>query len=194
MKRPPGAKPDEYEIIYNLKNKKTGEAKEMTDKEYLKSNIWKDDNWDVIGKPESVLIKKGFTPKIIDLSIQDAQGSDYTKELLSSPFYNLIIVAYDLDHTDVQAVGRINALAATLIQNFNTRTILVTSNSPKDAEAFAKKNHLVTEIFYADGVPLKTMVRANPGVFLMKNGTIINKWHYHSVPKYEDLVKQYFQK
>jgi len=194
MKTPPGAKPDEYEIIYNLKNKKTGEATEMTDKEYLKSNIWKDDNWEVIGKPESVLIKKGFTPKIIDLSIQDAQGSDYTKELLSSPFYNLIIVAYDLDHTDVQAIGRINALAATLIQNFNTRTILLTSNSPKDAEAFAKKNHLVTEIFYADGVPLKTMVRANPGVFLMKNGTIINKWHYHSMPKYEDLVKQYFQK
>jgi uncharacterized membrane protein YphA (DoxX/SURF4 family) len=194
MKTPPGAKPDEYEIIYNLKNKKTGETKVMTDKEYLKSNIWKDDNWEVIGKPESVLIKKGFTPKIIDLSIQDAQGSDYTKELLSSPFYNLIVVAYDLDHTDVQAIGRINALAATLIQNFNTRTILLTSNSPKDAEAFAKKNHLVTEIFYADGVPLKTMVRANPGVFLMKNGTIINKWHYHSVPKYEDLVKQYFQK
>jgi hypothetical protein len=50
------------------------------------------------------------------------------------------------------------------------------------------------DIFYADGVPLKTMVRANPGIFLMKNGTIINKWHYHSMPKYEDLVKEYFQK
>ncbi|HTD41127.1 MAG TPA: hypothetical protein VK671_10940, partial [Mucilaginibacter sp.] len=102
--------------------------------------------------------------------------------------------AYDLNHTDVQAIGRINALAATLIQNFNTRVILLTSNSPKDAEAFAKKNHLVMEIFYADGVPLKTMVRANPGIFLMKSGTIINKWHYHSMPKYDDLVKQYFQK
>jgi len=28
----------------------------------------------------------------------------------------------------------------------------------------------------------------------MKNGVILNKWHYHSMPKYEDLVKQYFQK
>jgi uncharacterized membrane protein YphA (DoxX/SURF4 family) len=194
MKTPPGAKPDEYEIIYNLKNKKTSEAKEMTDKDYLKSNIWKDNDWSVVGTPESKIVKKGYTPPIRDLTIQDAQGNDYTKELLSSPFYNLIVVAYNLDHTDVQAIGRINALAATLIQNFNTRTILLTSNSAKDAEAFAKKNHLVTEIFFADGVPLKTMVRANPGVFLMKNGTIINKWHYHSMPKYEDLVKQYFQK
>ena len=194
MKTPPGAKPDEYEVTYHLKNKKTGETKVMNDKDYLKSNIWKDNNWAIEGNPESVLIKKGFTPKIVDLAIQDAQGNDYTKELLSSPFYNLIIVAYDLNHTDREAIGRLNALAATLVQNFNTRTVLLTSNSPKDAEAFSKANHLVMEIFYADGVPLKTMVRANPGIFLMKNGTIINKWHYHSMPKYEDLVKEYFQK
>jgi uncharacterized membrane protein YphA (DoxX/SURF4 family) len=193
MKTPPGAKPDEYESIYHLRNKKTGDTKVMNDKDYLKSNIWKDNNWEVTGNPESTLIKKGFEPKIRDLSIQDAQGNDYTKELLSNPFYNLIIVAYDLNHTDPQAIGRLNALAATLVQNYNTRTVLLTSNSPKDAEAFSKANHLVTEIYYADGVPLKTMVRANPGIFLMKNGTIINKWHYHSMPKYEDLVKQYFQ-
>jgi uncharacterized membrane protein YphA (DoxX/SURF4 family) len=194
MKTPPDAKPDEYQITYHLKNKKTGETKVITDKDYLKSNIWKDNNWTIVGTPDQVLVKKGFTPKIIDLSIQDAQGNSYTKELLSSPFYNLIIVAYDLDHTDVEAIGRLNALAANLSQNFNTHTVLLTSNSAKDAEAFSKTNHLVMDIFYADGVPLKTMVRANPGIFLMKNGTIINKWHYHSMPKYEDLVKEYFQK
>jgi uncharacterized membrane protein YphA (DoxX/SURF4 family) len=194
MKTPPDAKPDEYQITYHLKNKKTGETKVMNDKDYLKSNIWKDDDWTIVGAPEQVLVKKGFTPKIIDLSIQDAQGNSYTKELLSSPFYNLIIVAYDLDHTDVEAIGRLNALAANLAQNFNTRTVLLTSNSAKDAEAFSKKNHLVMDIYYADGVPLKTMVRANPGIFLMKNGTIINKWHYHSMPKYENLVREYFQK
>lgn len=194
MSTPPGAKPDVYQITYNLKNKKTGETKSMTDQQYLKSNIWKDSNWAVAGTPESKVVKKGYQAPIQDLSIQDAQGSNYTKELLSNPFYNLIVVAYDLDHTNTEAIGRLNALAVTLIQNFNTRVILLTSNSPKDAEAFAKKYHLVMEIYYADGVPLKTMVRANPGVFLMKSGTIINKWHYHSMPKYDDLVKQYFQK
>jgi uncharacterized membrane protein YphA (DoxX/SURF4 family) len=194
MNTPPNAKPDEYWITYHLKNKKTGETKVMNDKDYLKSNIWKDNNWTIAGAPEQVLVRKGFTPKIIDLSIQDAFGNSYTKELLSSPFYNLIIVAYDLDHTDVQAIGRLNALAANLAQNFNTRTVLLTSNSAKDAEAFSKTNHLVMDIFYADGVPLKTMVRANPGIFLMKGGTVIAKWHYHSMPKYEDLVKEYFQK
>ena len=148
----------------------------------------------MVGTPENKLVKKGYEPPIKDLSIQDAQGNNYTNELLSNPFNSFIVVAYDLNHTNVEAIGRVNAMAANLIRDFNTRTIMLTSNSSKDAEVFAKKNHLVMEIFYADEVPLKSMVRANPGILLMKNGVILNKWHYHSMPKYEDLVKQYFQK
>lgn len=193
MKTPPGAQPDQFELTYHLKNKKTGETKVMSNTDYLKTNIWKDNNWEVVGEPESRLVKEGFTPKIRDLAIQDAQGNNYTKELLSNPFYNLIIVAYNLNETDGDAINRLNALAVNLTQNFNTRTVLLTSNSAKDAEAFAKQHHLMTEIFYADGVPLKTMVRSNPGIILMKNGTVIDKWHYHSIPKYDVLVKKYFQ-
>jgi uncharacterized membrane protein YphA (DoxX/SURF4 family) len=193
MKTPPGAKPDEYELTYNLKNKKTGATKTLTNTEYLKTNIWKDSNWEIIGQPESRLVKLGFTPKIRDLAIQDAQGNDYTKELLSNPFNNLIIVAYELRNTDEQAIERLNAMAVNLAQNYNTRTVLLTSNSHQYAEAFSKQHHLMFEIFYADGVPLKTMVRSNPGILLMKNGTILNKWHYHSMPKYDDLIKKYFQ-
>jgi uncharacterized membrane protein YphA (DoxX/SURF4 family) len=193
MKTPPGAQPDEFELTYHLQNKKTGDAKVMTDKEYLKTNIWKDPNWEIKGNPESRLVKKGFAPKIVDLAIQDGQGNNYTQELLGNPFYNLVIVAYDLDKTNTDAINRINALALNLVQNYNVRTVLLTSNSVKDAQAFSKRHRLVSEVFYADGVPLKTMVRANPGIILLKGGTVINKWHYHSLPKYDDLVKAYLQ-
>jgi len=192
MKTPPGAVPDEYQINYNLKNKKNGETKEITDKEYISSGIWKDANWQVVGNPESKLIKKGFTPKIQDLVIKDAQGNDYTQEILGNPFNSLLIVAYDLNHTDTAAIIKINALAINLTRSFNTRTILLTSAAQTEAQAFAKRYHLVSEIFYADGVPLKSMVRANPGVVLLKGGTVLNKWHYHTVPGYDDMVKQYF--
>jgi len=193
MKTPPGAQPDQFELTYHLKNKKTKETKVMTNTDYMKTNIWKDNNWEIIGDPESKLVKKGFSPKIMDLAIQDAQGNDYTKELLSNPFNNLIIVAYNLDKTDGDAINRLNVLAINLATNYNTRTVLLTSNSAKDAEAFSKEHHLAVEIFYADGVPLKSMVRANPGILLLKNGTIINKWHYHSIPKLDILAKEYFQ-
>jgi hypothetical protein len=193
MKTPPGAKPDEYELTYHLKNKKTGETKTMTNTEYLKTNIWKDSNWEIKGDPESRLVKLGFTPKIRDLSIQDAQGNNYTQELLSNPFYNVIIVAYNLNHTNEDAIGKLNALSINLTQGYNIRTILLTSNSAADATAFAKAHKLLPEIFYADGVPLKTMIRANPGIFLMKNGVVINKWHFHNMPTYDVLVNKYFQ-
>lgn len=191
---PANSKPDVYAITYTLKNKKTGESKTMTDKEYLKSDIWKDNDWTVVGEPGSKLVEKGYTPPIQDLRIQDGQGNDYTRELLSNPFNNLIIVAYNLNNTNAEALGKLNALAINLTQNFNTRTVLLTSNTPKDAEAFSKAHHLAMEIFYADDVPLKEMVRANPGILLLKDGTILNKWHYHAIPSYDNLVKKYFQK
>ena len=194
MKVPENAVPDEYEITYNLHNKKTGAKRSITNKEYLKSGIWKDSNWEIVGEPASVLIKKGFEAKIKDLNISDAQGNDYTKELLNNPFYNLIVVAYNLDETNSDAINKINALSLNLTQNFNVRTVLLTSNSAQDAEVFSKKHKLFMEIFYADGVPLKTIVRANPGVLLMKNGTVIGKWHYHNLPKYEELVDKYIGK
>lgn len=193
MKTPPGAKPDEYELTYHLKNKKTGETKTMTNTDYLKTNIWKDSNWEIKGDPESRLIKVGFTPKIRDLAIQDAQGNDYTQELLTNPFYNVIIVAYNLNHTNDEAINKLNALAINLVQGYNIRTVLLTSNSPADATVFAKTHKLLPEIFYADGVPLKTMIRANPGIFLMKNGVVINKWHFHNLPTYDVLVNKYLQ-
>jgi len=194
MKTPPGAVPDEFELTYSLKNKSTGETKSISDKEYLKTGIWKDASWEIQGDPERRLIKKGFEPKIRDLGIQDGQGNDYTQELLNNPFYNLIVVAYDLKHTNVEALGRLNALAINLTQNYNIRTVLLTSASPTDAAAFSKAHHLAFEIFHADGVPLKTMVRANPGIMLLKNGTVINKWHHHTMPDYDALVKKYLQK
>jgi hypothetical protein len=41
---------------------------------------------------------------------------------------------------------------------------------------------------------LKSMVRANPGVLLLKNGEIVGKWHHNTVPSFDELSKTYFAK
>jgi len=193
MKVPEGAPVDVYEIIYNLKNKKTGESKQMTDKVYMKTEIWKDANWEITGEPEKKLISKGFEPKIKDLKITDSQGTDYTSELIENPYYNLIIVAYNIDKTSERAIGDLNAIAMNAGENYNIRTVLLTSNSVESAEAFQKKHKLAMEVFYADAVPLKSMVRSNPGILLLKDGVVINKWHYHTRPNYQQLEEKYFR-
>jgi uncharacterized membrane protein YphA (DoxX/SURF4 family) len=192
MIMPPGAPQDVYQITYTLKNKSTGGTKSLTDKEYLSSGIWKDKSWEITGDPESKLISKGFEVKIKDLKITDSQGTDYNTEILENPYYNLVIVAYDLSKTDLIGLGNLNAIAINAAENFNIRTVFLTSNSALDAEAFSKKNKLVMEVFFADAIPLKSMVRANPGVLLLKNGTVINKWHFHNLPPYDELSAKYF--
>ncbi|WP_029286469.1 BT_3928 family protein [Pedobacter sp. R20-19] len=191
---PPGEKPDEFEIMYHLKNKKTKEEKDMSDKDYLKTEIWKDNNWEIIGEPVKRLVKKGYEPKIKDLVISDASGTDYTKEIIENPYYSLIFVAYDLKNTNKNAIGKLNAIAMNATQQFNIRTVLLTSNAAQDAEAFVKKNNLFSEVFYADAVPLKSMVRANPGILLLKNGVVVNKWHNHNLPTFDQLSRKYFDK
>jgi uncharacterized membrane protein YphA (DoxX/SURF4 family) len=194
MQFPEGEKPDEYAIFYHLKNKESGETKDLNDKDYLKTGIWKDDNWEIIGTPERKLVTKGYDVKIKDLNITDASGTEYTKELIENPYYNLVIVAYDLQHTDEDAVSRLNAIALKAAAEYNIRTVLLTSNSAQDADAFSKRINMFIEVFYADAVPLKSMVRSNPGVLLLKNGIVVNKWHYHFMPSYENLQKDYFNK
>lgn len=194
MKTPEGAVPDEFLIMYHLENQATGESKDISDKDYLKTEIWKDTSWVITGDPVKKLIKKGFEPKIKDLSISDASGTDYTRELIENPYYNLIIVAYDLGATNEKAMAELNQMALEAEKDFNIRTVLLTSNSAQDAAAFSKRMKLFTEIFYADAVPLKSMVRANPGVLLMKDGVVINKWHYNTMPSFEFLVDTYFSK
>lgn len=194
MKIPEGAPADEFLIMYQLKHKKTGETKTMSDKDYMSQEIWKDENWEVVGEPEKKLIKKGFEVKIKDLVISDASGTDYTKELIENPFYNLVVVAYNLNDVNEEAVAKTNALALNAVEQFNIRTVLLTSNSAQDAAAFSKKMKLFMEIFYADAVPLKSMVRANPGILLLKNGVVVNKWHYHSMPSFSELSATYFSK
>lgn len=194
MKIPEGAPQDEYEIIYTLKSKSTGEEKKINDKEYLATKIYENPDWEFISSSDPVLVKAGYQPKIKDLNIFDSQGVSYTHEIVDNPYYNLIAVGWKLDKANESAIQTINTLAINTAKNYNTRTVLLTSNSAQDADKLAKENKLMFEIFYADAVPLKSMVRSNPGLLLMKNGVIIKKWPSSDLPSYEELENGYLGK
>jgi uncharacterized membrane protein YphA (DoxX/SURF4 family) len=192
MRIPPGATLDEYETRYKLKNKITNEEKEMSDKEYLKTEIWKDEDWEIIGDPKTTLIKKGYQAPISDLMISDENGIENTHLIIENPEYNFIIVAYDLSQTNMSALKKLNDLAQNIAEQFAIRSVILTSSSSQLAETLSHEFALTTEFFYADAVPLKSMIRSNPGLLLMKNGTVIKKWPYHLIPSFEKLSNKYF--
>lgn len=195
MVLPEGKQGDLFEQIYTMKNKKTGETKKVNDKVYMADKLWEDESWEIIGEPESKLVKKGYDIPIPDLLITDADGADHTQEIIANPYYNLVIVAKDLSSTNIDAIQKINQAAIQLTKDYNgLRVVLLTASASKDAQYLSDKMQLIAEIFYADLIPLKSMVRANPGVLLLKGGNVVGKWHYNNFPDAKTIEDKFLSK
>ncbi|HAK30147.1 MULTISPECIES: BT_3928 family protein [Sphingobacterium] len=195
MVLPEGKQGDLFEQIYTMKNKKTGETKKVNDKVYMAVKLWEDESWEIIGEPESKLVKKGYDIPIPDLLITDADGADHTQEIIANPYYNLVIVAKDLSSTNIDAIQKINQAAIQLTKDYNgLRVVLLTASASKDAQYLSDKMQLIAEIFYADLIPLKSMVRANPGVLLLKGGNVVGKWHYNNFPDAKTIEDKFLSK
>ena len=68
----------------------------------------------------------------------------------------------------------------------------VTKYQPAEAlEDFRHETQSAYPIYVADDILLKTIVRSNPGVLLMRDGQIIKKWHYKKLPSFEEIREEY---
>src|SRR5690606_1476386 len=196
MEVPEGAALDEYELTYTLKNAASGETKKMTDKEYMDQKVLEDESWEIVGEPTSVLVKKGYQLAIPDLNITDAEGNQVTEQIIKNPYFNFIVVSTDvtkLSPLDYVAFDKINQTIREISAEENIRAVLLTASSSADAAYLNSQLDLILEIFYADAVPIKSMVRSNPGVMLMQNGTVVKKWSKNSFPTKEELIEKYFK-
>ena len=191
MRIPPGEKPDEYELTYVLRHTETGEKKTVTDKQYIAQELWTDKNWEIQGEPAKRLLKKGYQIPISDLRITDAQDVDYTTELIENPFHNLVIVAWDISQADLPALRKLNEETARLTDEYRVRSVLLTASAAATVDATLTDVAPALEVFYADDVPLKSMVRSNPGILLLKGGIMLDKWHHHTFPGADKLIEQY---
>jgi len=195
MVLPEGKEADVFEQLYTMKNKKTGETKKVNDKVYMADKLWEDESWEIIGEPESRLVKKGYDIPISDLLITDADGADHTQEIIANPYYNVIIVAKDLSSTNIDALQKINQTVTQMTKDYNgLRVVLLTASASKDAQYLSDKMQLIAEIYYADLIPLKSMVRANPGVILLKGGNVMGKWHYNNFPDAKTIEDNFLSK
>lgn len=184
MTLPEGAKPPIYENTLVYKNRVTGETKSLSNDEYTASKIWENKDWEW-QSTDSELIQPGDEAKITDLTIQTAEGDDITDLVLAEPAV-LWVVCYDMSLTNSEHLPEINELAKAA-ESKGIKVYGLSSAGEEQKNAFIKKHNLDFEFFVTDGIVLKTMVRSNPGLMYLENGTVKGKWHENAIPKVSEL-------
>jgi triosephosphate isomerase len=74
-----------------------------------------------------------------------------------------------------------------LCQKDGVEFIGLTSSSEKEIDDFRHKHNSMYEFYNTDETALKTMIRSNPGLMLLQNGTVVKMWHYNDFPSYDEV-------
>ena len=156
------------EIYLTFKNTETGE-----EQEYLSPNYpWNDSIW--MSQWEFVSQRQEGGSQSLGFSILNEYGDDFTDVLFDSEKLFVFVAPYldELTEKDIKECQRIYDFA---VENgFNY--LWITSVNPEYVHELQDKYYMFDEVYYGDELELKTMVRSNPGLMLMDNGVILDKW------------------
>ena len=178
------AQSDQYENIFIYR-------KEGVDKEFTSDNYpWNDSTWSFV-EMKTKLVKEGIKPKIEDFEIErliyseplgEWESEGYiTDAILSEPDYSFLMVSYSLEKMCLRYLDRFTAVAR-YAREKGIPFYLLTSSDVEEIDRWEKKYHTGIQFCHVDERVLKTMIRANPGLMLLKDGTVINKWEGRGVP------------
>lgn len=177
MQAPPGSTPDVYKNVMTYE--KDGVKKDFDETNYP----WQDTTWKFVdNKP--VLIKKGNAdPEIKDFVLNDYDGNELTESILKEPGYTFFLFLRDVKKASKENIDRLQTLV-TKANQLNIPFYILSSSSKTDADKFAAEYKLQgAQWLIIDGTVSKTAMRTNPGLMLLKDGTIQNKWSFKSYPK-----------
>ena len=175
MEIPADAEPDVYEttLIYA---KDDGVECEFTLENYPKN----DPEWTFVDQ-RSVLVKKGYEPPIHDFEILTMNFDDITYDILESEQPVTLVAMYDLKKTNRRQAAKLMNLYDNCTGSGGICYFL-TGSGEDDIYAFAEEIGMdmdtAEEVFCTiDPVTLKTVVRANPGVFIVQRGVVVDKYN-----------------
>jgi hypothetical protein len=167
---PDGVPTDKYMTTFIYE--KNGNRKEFDLNNYPAN----DSTWKFV-EQKSVLIKKGYKPPIHDFTITSINGEDLTQKILSYEGYTVLMICKKLSEAGKKSLSGGFRLGSYCMTN-GIDFYIVTSSGSDELKSFNNGLPFCT----ADETVLKTMVRANPGYILLKDGTILGKWSWTNVP------------
>ena len=177
MEIPAGAPQPQFETTFILQ--KNGIKKEFTLDNYP------DSSWQFVDS-KTVQTKEGYVPPIHDFSIQKPNGDDITDSVLTAKGYVFLLVSPHLEQADDTNFGDIDQLYE-YCQEQKIPFYCLTASERKDIDHWADITGAEYPFCFTDETTLKTIIRSNPGLLLLKDGTIIRKWSHNDLPSSASL-------
>ena len=177
MEIPDDAEQPRFETTFIME--KNGERREFTTDNYP------DSTWTFIDS-KTVQLSKGYVPPIHDFSMtRVSDGTDITDSLLSLSGYAFLLVSPQLTKADAGHVDLINQLYE-YAQDNGYPFYTLTASGKQDIRHWCDYTGAEYPFCFTDETTLKTIVRSNPGLLLLKGGTIIRKWSCNGLPTLGD--------
>lgn len=181
-----GLQGTEYETMYSLKNTQTGEEKEILSSQYVEEQWWTKKEWKMLeDKSRSVKVQEGYEPPIHDLVIS-LEGREITEEVLAEEEV-LLLISYKMEMGDDEAYSRINKLAEEA-RGAGIRVLGLSASLPGIIQDKKESLNIDFPIATMDETVLKTIVRSNPGLVLLREGRVAGKWHHLDTPTLDQLA------
>lgn len=181
MHAPAGAATDSITTVFIYE--KNGVQKKFT----LEKAPFADTTWKFVDR-QDIAVREGYRSPIHDFVIEDPNNGDLTREILSYPSYTFLFISdklTDMNYSRLQDIMDIKTYA----EKHGYRFIGLTNSSPRAIEDWKYEYDDAMTFYSLDDRTLKTMMRSNPGLILLKKGTVYQKWGFRDVPNLVD-VKQ----
>jgi uncharacterized membrane protein YphA (DoxX/SURF4 family) len=174
MKVPAGAPTDSITTLFIYE--KNGVQKKFT----LEKAPLSDTTWKFVDR-EDVAVRQGYRNPIHDFVLEDPQLGDITKEVLADKSYTFLFVSDKLEEMNYNHMQEIMDVKLYADQH-GYRFLGLTNSNPRVIEDWKYEYDDAMTFCSLDDRTLKTMMRSNPGLILIKNGTVIQKWGFRDVP------------
>lgn len=180
MEIPKGAKLPQFKTTFIME--KNGQRKEFTLDNYP------DASWKFIDS-KTVQTSEGYIPPIHDFSITDNKtGLDLTNSVLGHKGYTFLLISPHLETADDSNFGDIDRLYE-YAQSYDIPFYCLTASTTKAIKRWIDLTGAEYPFCITDEAVLKTIIRSNPGLLLLKDGTIINKWSHNNLPNEAKLSR-----
>jgi len=106
--------------------------------------------------------------------------------VLHAPNPVFLVISYDLTKANTATIQRMDDINQFAMER-GAEFIVLTSSLSSQIEEFKERHQLNWTFCTTDQTTLKTIIRSNPGLMLLKNGIILNKWHHRHLPDLDEL-------